>query len=105
MHYERMRHKEFNKSADSATEASVRKEMAKPRMARSVRITESSTMHGTVDKIIPSPRPSLPEKAQIVVDGADRHRDLGACLKIDFLKDRFFARSAHIALSGIVRVR
>jgi hypothetical protein len=34
-------------------------------------------MPGTVDKIIPSPRPSQPEKAQIAVDGADqRHRDL-----------------------------
>ena len=63
--------------------------MAKPRMARSARIAElnldtaripeqpSTTMPGTVDKIIPSPRPSQPEKAQIAVDGADhRHRDL-----------------------------
>ena len=34
-------------------------------------------MPGTVEKIIPSPRPSLPEKAQIAVDGADQHyRDL-----------------------------
>lgn len=30
-------------------------------------------MSGTVDKIIPSPRPRQPEKAQIAVDGAD-HR-------------------------------
>ncbi len=29
-------------------------------------------MPGTVDKIIPSPGPSQPEKAQIAVDGADR---------------------------------
>ena len=63
--------------------------MAKPRMARSARIAElnldtaripeqpSTTMPGTVDKIIPSPRPSQPEKAQIAVDGADhRYRDL-----------------------------
>ena len=63
--------------------------MAKPRMARSARIAElnldttripeqpSATMPGTVDKIIPSPRPSQPEKAQIAVDGADhRYRDL-----------------------------
>jgi len=63
--------------------------MAKPRMARSARIAElnldtarvreqsSTTVLGTVDKIIPSPRPSQPEKAQIAVDGADRrHRDL-----------------------------
>jgi hypothetical protein len=34
-------------------------------------------MPGTVEKIIPSPRPSQPEKAQIAVDRADhRHRDL-----------------------------
>ena len=34
-------------------------------------------MPGTVDKIIPSPRPSQPEKAQIAVDVADhRYRDL-----------------------------
>ena len=34
-------------------------------------------MPGTVAKIIPSPRPSQPEKAQIAVDGADhRYRNL-----------------------------
>jgi hypothetical protein len=31
----------------------------------------SSTMTGTVEKIIPSPFPGEPEKAQIEVDGAD----------------------------------
>ena len=36
-----------------------------------------STMPGTVDKIIPSPRPSQPEKAQIAVDEADhQYRNL-----------------------------
>jgi hypothetical protein len=72
-----------------ATYASVKKELAKPRMAKSARIAElnldtaripeqpSTTMFGTVDKIISSPRPSQPEKAQIAVGGADRkHRDL-----------------------------
>jgi hypothetical protein len=51
-------------------------------MARSARIAElnldpvhireqpSVTMSGTVSKIIPSPRPSKPEKAQIAVEGA-----------------------------------
>jgi hypothetical protein len=71
-----------------ATHASVKKEMAKPRMARSARITElnldtartreqpSTTVPGTVDKIISSPRPSQPEEAQITVDRADStHRD------------------------------
>jgi hypothetical protein len=72
-----------------ATYASVKKELAKPRMAKSARIAElnldtaripeqpSTTISGTVDKIISSRRPSQPEKAQIAVDGADhRHRDL-----------------------------
>jgi hypothetical protein len=58
-------------------------------MARSARIAElkqdtaripeqpSTTMPGTVDKIIPSSGPSQPEKAQIAVDGADnRYRAL-----------------------------
>jgi hypothetical protein len=31
----------------------------------------SSTLPGTVEKIIPSPHPSVPEKAQIAVEGAD----------------------------------
>ena len=84
-----MLHKKVRKNPSNATRASVKKEMAKPRMARSARIAElnldtaripeqpSTTMPGTVDKIIPSPRPSQPEKAQIAVDGADhRYRDL-----------------------------
>ena len=63
--------------------------MAKPRMARSARIAElnldtaripeqpSTTMPGIVDKIISSPRPSEPERAQIAVDGAEHgYRDL-----------------------------
>lgn len=72
-----------------ATRASVKKEMAKPRMARSARIAElnldtsripeppSVVMPGTVDQIIRSPDSTRPEKAQIAVDGADeRYRDL-----------------------------
>jgi hypothetical protein len=71
------------KESDNATRASIKKEMAKPRMAKSVRIVElnsaaertsqaRTTMPGTVDKIIPIPNPS--EKAQIVVKGARRSR-------------------------------
>ena len=84
-----MQRKKGKKELGKATRASVKKEMTKPRMARSARIAElnldtarireqpSATMPGTVDKIIPSPRPSQPEKAQIAVEGADRrHRDL-----------------------------
>ena len=80
-----MRH---NKIPRDTTRASVKKEMAQPRMARSARIAErnldasrvpeqpSTTMRGTVDKIVPS-RKRQPEKAQITVDHADqRHRDL-----------------------------
>jgi hypothetical protein len=84
-----MLHKKTRKKIGSATRTSVTREMAKPRMARSARIAElnldasriseqpSVTLPGTVHKIIPSPRPSQPEKAQISVGGADqRHRDL-----------------------------
>ena len=84
-----MRHKKANMESNKATRANVTEEMAKPRMARSARIAAvnldtsriseepSVTMPGTVDKIIPSPRPSQPERAQVAVDGADRrYRDL-----------------------------
>jgi hypothetical protein len=74
------------KESDNATRASIKKEMAKPRMAKSVRIAElnldaertgkaRTTVPGTVDKIIPILHPNQPEKAQIVVKGAD-DRDL-----------------------------
>ncbi len=84
-----MVHKKRKKEHVNVTRASVKKEMAKPRMARSARITElnldkaripeqrSTTMPGTVDKIIPSPRLDQPDKAQIAVDGPDhRYREL-----------------------------
>jgi hypothetical protein len=70
--------------ANKAIHASTAAEMAKPRMARSARIAElnldrariaeqpSVTLPGTVAKIISSPRPSKPERAQIAVEGADR---------------------------------
>jgi hypothetical protein len=79
-----MSEKNNKTKSDRAVHASVKKEMAKPRMARSARITElnldtaraqeqpSTTMPGTVDKIIASSRPSQPEKAQIAVDKAGR---------------------------------
>jgi len=69
--------------------ASVRREMAQPRIARSAKIAElkldtartpeqaSTTLPGTVGKIIPSVGSSKPEKAQIAVDCPDRgYRDL-----------------------------
>jgi hypothetical protein len=79
-----MLHRKSGKESGNVARASVTKEMAKPRMARSARITQlnldtaripeqpSTIMSGIVDKIIPSPRPSQPEKAQISVEGADR---------------------------------
>jgi hypothetical protein len=84
-----MLHKKGKNESGNATLASIKKEMTKPRMARSARIAElnldtaripeqpSVTMPGTVDKIISPSRATQPEKAQIAVDGADhRHRDL-----------------------------
>jgi hypothetical protein len=84
-----MLHKKSKKEPGTATRASVEREMAKPRMAKSARIAElnldttripeqpSTTMPGIVDKIIPPQRPSQLEEAQIAVEAADhRHRDL-----------------------------
>jgi hypothetical protein len=81
--------KKNHKKADNATNASVKKEMALPRMARSARIAElklgaariperpSASVPGTVDRIIRSPSPSKPGKAQIAVDVPDKlYRDL-----------------------------
>ena len=88
--------------------------MAKPRMARSARIGElnldtaripeqpSVTMPGTVDKIIPSARPSQPEKAQIAVDGADRgFRDLriGNTLTDEHGDDVSLKKGAHVEVT------
>jgi hypothetical protein len=79
-----MSHTKGKKELADSTRASVKKEMAKPRMTRSARIADrnldhariperpSATMPGSVNKIIPSLGPSQPEKAQISVDGADR---------------------------------
>ena len=75
-----MKKKNRNKFGD-ATTARVKKELAKPRMSKSVRIAElkldasriseqsSATMPGTVDKIIASRRPRQKERAQIAVVG------------------------------------
>jgi hypothetical protein len=84
-----MLYKKVKKEPGNATYARIKKEMAKPRMAKSARVAElnrdtaripeqpSTTMHGIVDKIIPSARPSQSEKAQIAVDGPDQqYREL-----------------------------
>jgi hypothetical protein len=78
------------KESDSATRASIKKEMAKPRMAKSAQTAElnlgtervpghqvRATLPGTVNKIIASLRTTQPEKAQIAVAGeGDRYRNL-----------------------------
>jgi hypothetical protein len=81
--------KKTKKDIRSATRASVEKEMGQPRMSRSAKIAEldldtarireepSTSMAGTVRKIIPPERGSQPEKAQVSVDAADtKYRDL-----------------------------
>ena len=85
----RKKAKKAKKKPGNSTRASVKKEMAKPRMSRSGRIAElnldtarireqpSTTMPGTVDEIIPPARPGEIEKAQIAVEGAEhRYRNL-----------------------------
>jgi hypothetical protein len=79
-----MLHKKSKQAPDDVTRASVTKEMAKPRMARSARIAElnldttripeqpSTILSGIVDKIIPSTGPSQREEAQISLGAADR---------------------------------
>jgi hypothetical protein len=81
--------KKKRRTSGNPTHDGVKKEMAKPRMTRSARIMElklntaripgepSTSMPGTVEKIILARPPSQPEKAQIAVEGADhRYRDL-----------------------------
>jgi hypothetical protein len=83
------RHNRVDKALGNATLADVKKEMAKPRIARSAKIAElhldalriaeqpSATLPGIVDKIIPPSRPSHTQKAQITVYGANRqYRDI-----------------------------
>jgi hypothetical protein len=92
--------------------------MAKPRMAKSARVTElnpelpSSTMPGAVAKTIPSPHPRQPEKAQIAVDGAGEWSiaDLQACderaERISLLQARLMASvAANPAASGVIAPR
>jgi hypothetical protein len=80
------KHKNGERESARATRASVLEEMAKPRTSKSARINElnldtarsgeqpSTSVPGTVYKIIPSGHSRRPEKAQIAVDRAD-HRD------------------------------
>jgi hypothetical protein len=79
-----MPHKKPTKRSNSATRASVKSEMAKPRVTMSARRMERildtarilehprTSMPGTVDKVVPSRRRSQPGKAQIAVKRTDR---------------------------------
>jgi hypothetical protein len=69
-------------------DTSVLTEMALPRMSKSARIAEQNldaaripeqprtVIPGTVEKLIPSPRPNQPEKALIAIRGDHGYRDL-----------------------------
>jgi hypothetical protein len=75
------RHNDAKKSP-SATLADLKRELGKPRIAKSAKTAElnleitripeypSITMPGTVEKIIPPQKSSRAEKADITVDGA-----------------------------------
>jgi hypothetical protein len=84
-----MLHKKAKRKPLDAAAMLVKKEMARPRMAKSARITErnleagrtperpSTIMPGKVAKIIPSRSRKQPEKAQIAVGrAAPRYRNL-----------------------------
>jgi hypothetical protein len=84
-----MLHKKAKRKTLDAAGMLVKKEMARPRMAKSARIMErnleegrtpeppSTIMPGTVAKIIPSRNRKQPEKAQIAVDkAAPKYRNL-----------------------------
>jgi hypothetical protein len=68
-----------NPKIDAATLASVKKEMAQPRVAASARISEPPgvSLPGIVDKIIPAVGHKQPEKAQIAIAGPENlHREI-----------------------------
>jgi hypothetical protein len=76
------------KESSNTTLVGLQAEMALPRMSKSARIAERNSdtatipeqprtvIPGTVDKLIPSAAPSLPEKAQISIAGDHGYRDL-----------------------------
>jgi len=111
---EYMLDKKREKESDSAITAGVRKEMEKPRMARSAKIAElnldttripeqpSVSMPGTVDKIIPSPSPSQPEQAQIGVEGADTQKQdlrIENALTDEYGDDVKLEKGAHVEIT------
>ena len=82
-----MNNNKHKKETSNKILVGVQKEMALPRMSKSARIAErnstariseqpSTILPGTVDKLIPSPTPTLSEKAQISIEGEPGYRDL-----------------------------
>jgi hypothetical protein len=83
-----MNNSKHEKETSNTTIVSVQNEMALPRMSKSARIAKRNldmtripeqprtVILGTVDKLIPSSRPSQPEKAQISIEGDHGHQDL-----------------------------
>ena len=109
-----MPHKKDKKEPRTTTRADVKKEMAKPRMARSARIAElnldtarnieqpSTITPGTVTKIIASRRTNLPEKAQIAVAGAPlscREIRIENTLTDDYGDDVRLKKGGHIEIT------
>jgi len=83
-----MNNNKHKKETSNTTLVSVQNEMALPRMSKSARTTERNSdmaripeqprtvIPGTVDKLIPSSRPSQPDKAQIAIAGDEGYREL-----------------------------
>jgi hypothetical protein len=77
-----MNHNKRKKELSDTIPASLLTEMALPRMSKSARIAEQNLnaarvlIPGTVEKLIPSPCPNQPEKAQIAIEGDHGYRDL-----------------------------
>jgi hypothetical protein len=83
-----MNNNKRKKVLSNTIDTSVLTEMALPRMSKSARIAEQNldaaripeqprtVISGTVEKLIPSPRPNQPEKAQIAIEGDHGYRDL-----------------------------
>jgi hypothetical protein len=77
-----MNNNKRKKVLSNTIDTSVLTEMALPRMSKSARIAEQNLdaarilIPGTVEGLIPSPRPNQPEKAQIAIEGDHGYRDL-----------------------------
>jgi hypothetical protein len=83
-----MNNNKRKKVLNNTIDTSVLTEMALPRMSKSARIAEQNldaaripeqprtVISGTVEKLIPSPRPNQPEKAQIAIEGDHGYRGL-----------------------------